>query len=64
MINLVHDAQSIDEGELFVRVARIFGWARNGAVITRTLSTQLAELTNRRQTLVEREGRISLASPS
>ena len=64
MINLVNDAQAIDEGELFVRVARIFGWGRNGPVITRTLGTQLTELTTRRQTLVKREGRISPASPT
>jgi very-short-patch-repair endonuclease len=58
MINLVHDAHAIDEGELFVRVARIFGWARNGAVITRILAAQL-ELLIRRQLLDKREGRIS-----
>jgi hypothetical protein len=63
MINLVQDAHAIDEGELFVRVARIFGWGRNGAVITRNLAAQL-ELLNGRQVLVKRDGRISLATPT
>jgi hypothetical protein len=58
MINLVHDARVIDESEFFVRVARIFGWARNGAVITRNLSAQL-ELLIRRQVLEKQDGRIS-----
>jgi REase_MTES_1575/Protein of unknown function (DUF4011)/AAA domain len=60
MLNLVGEAQSIEKAELFVRVARIFGWGRTGAVISRILNAQLASLVADGEVSVSPEGYVSL----
>jgi len=63
IINLVSEAQSIDQAELFMRVARIFGWGRTGPVISRTLVAQLGALAADGLVLVSADGHVAHARP-
>ena len=55
---LAEDAKSIDTNELQTRVARIFGWKRNGPDITAALNQAIIDAARLGQSTVDGEGMV------
>jgi hypothetical protein len=56
--HLAEDAKAIDAAELQTRVARVFGWKRNGAEITAALKQAIVEATRLNQITVDGAGMV------